>query len=151
MADNEGVPEEELHAILPILAQKKDEAEWYGWYTEQIKKKSEKRVIVVGQFRVFFFAFGKKDVKLIRDANLLELQEMNSKSTDTVQLVFKSFTVDLLECNADDCITSIRQSYENTFFGVPKAKRFKLGVDDSRLKNVEGPNQATLAKSCGSF
>ena len=94
-----------------------------------------------------------------------------------MELVFKTFSVPLGNCAADDLITAIRQSYEDVFFNLPPAIKCKLNVvPESRLRDVEGPGtfwpspsspltrslttphhrtrttaQATLAKNCGGF
>jgi len=146
------VSEADQQLLAPILAQKKDEAQWTGWCAELVKKKAEERVVVVGKWRIYVFAIT-KSAKLLRDAHLLELKEIKSTdSTTLVELVFKSFSIPLGNCAADDLITAIRQSYEDVFFNIPTSVKFKVSVTpEFRLRDVEGPAQATLAKNCGGF
>ncbi|ELR15193.1 myosinI binding protein, putative [Acanthamoeba castellanii str. Neff] len=140
-------------SVASILGQRKDELQYVGWVAELVKKKAEERVVVVGKWRIYFFSLVKGAAKLLRDAHLLELKEIKSTdSTTLVELVFKTFSVPLGNCAADDLITAIRQSYEDVFFNLPPAIKCKLNVTpESRLRDVEGPAQATLAKNCGGF
>ncbi|KAL6075869.1 putative MyosinI binding protein [Balamuthia mandrillaris] len=143
----------EKELIRSVLQQRKEEVEWAGYYLENVsKKKTEERLCVIGKFRVYFFQLKGNSAKLFRDASMLELKEVNSKDEASVQLVFKSFPVVLRECAADDIITHLRQSFQNSFFNMPDQLRFTLSVDPpSRIKNVDGPTQATLAKTSGGF
>jgi len=148
------VTEEDKQLVLPFISQRKEEAQWVGWFEEIAKKKKPQQssLCVVGNNRVFFFAIGKKGVKPLKDGHVLEIREIKSRDAKSVELIFKTFSIGLAACAADDLITNVRQSFENNFFSMPKALRFKMSVDpESRLKEVEGPNQASLAKSCGGF
>ncbi|PRP83601.1 leucine-rich repeat-containing protein [Planoprotostelium fungivorum] len=132
----------EQRAIQQILSQRQDESTWEGYVEKQMDKKTEKRIVVIGQDRIYSLAPGGK---LAREATYYDLTELKSSNPKDVQLTFKDFVLNFVHERGEDIIHMIRIHHRNAFGGSPNAPKFKLELTpSSRVRELDAYQEQPL-------
>ncbi|KAJ3436485.1 leucine-rich repeat [Anaeramoeba flamelloides] len=86
------------------------------------KKKKEKRIIAVSEFRVVTFGKRKTGIKnkVLRNGHLFELKKLKSFDNKHLKLEFNEFVFDFFSDRADDFAKIILKNYLKTSVGFPQ-------------------------------
>jgi len=136
----------DIAAIEGQLARYKDEVFFSCNVDRYDKKKSGDALLVITRHRLVALKG-----KVLKDAHLLDLSEINSPSKQEVRFVFKganSVEFDIASNDVDDIINNLRKSLHSLFPHLPESQAPLINVQpDYRVQDL--PEVPTANDTCG--
>jgi len=141
------VSEKDAQLLQHFATLRDDKFSFTGWVAVA-GKKTERRILCVGEYRIYLVKPSKKKIDVEQEAHLLTLTKIKSPSPQEIYFDSKSFSVSIKTSRADEILNAIKTNLAHMFpHGVPE--EFNITIEVTPPSRNKEPDKSE--RPCGNY